>query len=1018
MKFISRLLLPLVVALMCLASASPLMAQGSKTWLPEFNPDQHVYIDSHLENHSSKPLSLPNLPAEIERAQKLHKLKIYVVATEQGSDVSQGPKAAANKLDELVLKWRNQPNFPTDDYLIVLWVRYHDDPARGSVAANGGNRLRAYGMTADHFGSSSGPVIPTLKQHMRERPELALTTIIRNVNSEVTSAIEAQESAAAREEAMKALPGILLKWGSILAGLALCFFVSLRFFKARSRMREKLNRFENNLDRVTEFLEQLKKKHSKFLKAQADWETRFKGASLTKLRAGLTAYSELLAIAAGGAKRKTEVRKAAGSFWFPRIQGSLDAIKLLTEVDITISSREIELEMATLFGGLTINKVVAPGQFFDDARVLNTTAEAALAEIENKLALIDTTFTNVGALVTWCRDQRAGFEKEKLSLAPYQDDIDQLAQSLDTFKRDADRDPISFVLEAPALNEQAASVKARIEAALALAKELETGTQALARLVREIEQLRQTQVDYNFPGCEQTVLAGCYSFKGEDGDPDDEVREANGFLMKAFDLLNAGNHEQARAALEAAKLKRDDASAVIQAVFKAKNAVEENGQLVATTKDLLKSELSNAQAALAKLKSEFLPVNFPEAEGQYSDASVTLDGTTKFYAVVKTAYDRQNYILASRLLAELLDGIQNARQDCTAIQDQLELLRKQRKQSRILVFQARKHFDGLSPKVSKEHRFTTSATVDQRLDAAGAELTTLETIVPNATADWVDAYTRATALKQELSDIESACDNERSLYDEAFALIDSLPADVEDAFLAINQRTLQPARDAHASAAGELEKLARLVDVPKSNWQEIKDQATAAHLLCQLCRKLAKADDAQAHTAAVNLAYCKVRSRRFARRTHRYLTEANRLYSLASAAYAARDWQKALKLSSAAYKEFNKYDRQLKRRNATLVVKGSPGGSSSAPPSASGSHTSGDDGFSTGIAIAIGMSMGSGNPAPSSSGGSSSSPSSTPSYTPSYTPSTPSYSSDTGGGGFSVDTGGGGFSGGSGGGDY
>lgn len=1015
MKFLSRILLPLVVALLCFASASPALAQSSKTWLPEFNPDQHVYIDSRLENHSVKPLSLPALPQEIERAQKLHNLKIYVVATEQGSDAGEGPKVAAEKLDQLVLKWRNAPNFPTDDYLIILWVRYKNDPARGSVAANGGNRLRAYGMTADHFASSDGPVIPVLKQHMRERPELALTTIINNVNAEVSSAIEAEQSAAARDEALKALPGFLLKWGSILGVVLLLLGVSVRFFRARSRMQKKLNRFENNLHRVTELLTALKSKHGKFLKAQSDWETRFKGSSLEKLRSGLAAYSELLAIAAGAGKRLAEVRKAAGGYWFPRVQGSLDAIKLLDEVDITISSREIELEMATLFGGLTVNKVVDPSRIFEDASSLNSTADAALADIESKLALIESTSTTIDGIITWCRERRPTFEKDKLTLAPYEDAIADLAQELAQFKRDAAVDPIALILEAPALSGAATKIKTTIESALKLAEELESESKALAALVREVEQLRAKEVEYRFPGSAASVLNRPYRLKEQGGDPDPVIHEAGGLQMRAFDKLKVGDQEQARAVLASAIAKRGDASAVIQAVFAAKEAVENTGEQVATSKALLAAELGAARQALAKLKSDFLAINFPDSEGQLNGATASHDRTQAAYAEVKAAYDKQLYLLASRQLTELLANIQAARQNCTAVEERLDLLKQNRKQSRILVFNARKHLDLLSPKLSERH-FTTSKAVDERLEKADAEVVALEAIVPNNTVDWVDAFARATALKQELADIESACDSELACYEEAFALVGSLPADVERAFLAINSRTLQAARDAHASAVSELESLAKSIDVAKSNWQALKDRANAAHALCQTCRSKAKANDAQAHNAAVNLAYCKVRSRRFARRKHKYLTEGNRLYALASAAYAARDWQKAQQLAVAAYKEFLKFDRQLKRRNATLVVKGAPGASSSAPPSASGSQTSSDDGFSAGVAVAIGMSMGSGNPAPSSSGGSSSTY--TPSSTPGYTPSTPSYTSDTGGGSFSIDTGGGSFGGGSGGGDY
>ncbi len=1007
-------MLPLVVALMCLTSATSAMAQGSKTWMPEFNPEKHVYIDSRLENHSSRPLSLPSLPAEIEHAQRVHNLKIFVVATEQGSDASPGPTLAADKLDQLILKWRSNPNFPVDDYLIVMWVRYKDDPVRGSVAANGGNRLRAYGMSAQHFAASDGPLIPVLKQHMRERPEVALSTIITNVNSEVSAAIAAQKSALERDEALKELPGILLFWGSIIAGLLLTVWIGLRFYTARSSMKSRLNRFENELNDITEGLADLKGKHGKFLKAQTDWETRFKGDSLKKLRSGLTAYSELLAIAAGASKRLAEVRRAAGKYWFPRIQGSLDASRLLVEDDIVVSSREIELEMATLFGGLTIDKKVAPGDIKSSARALNATADSLLTEIEDKLALVETTSATVGSVVTWCRDQGASLEQEKLSLAPYEDDIAELEQELATFKRDAQHNPVALVLEAPTLSGLSTKLKTRVQRALTLAAELERDSKTLATHIRAIEQLRATEVEYLFPGASRKGSTRTYQLTEPGGDPDDTLHEVGGLLMQAFDKLAVGDQDGAHAAMEASWAKRAEATALVKTFFAAKEAVERDLHLVATTRDALTEELSAANTAIERLKSDFVAINFPDAGAQYDGSREIYDGAAAALNEVKAAYDKQHYLQSARLLAELLADIELARQDCTEVLDQLELLTHYREEARTLVSESRTLLGPLAPKL-KEHGFTTSKEVDQRLAAASTEVAQLELIVPQAIADWVDAHTRATALKQELSDIDWACDQELALYEEAFALVGSLPADVESAFLTINAVTLQPARDAHNSAVSELEGLACDIDVPKSDWQRLKARAESAHALCQTCRNQAAANDAQRHGAAINLAYCKVRSRRFARRKHKHLTEANRLYALASAAFARRDWENAFKLANAAFKEFLKFDRQIKRRNATLVVKGAPGGGSSAPPSASGSQTSSDDGYSAGIAVAIGMSMGSGNPTPSTGSSASSSTTTTPSYTPS---STPSYSSDSGGSSFSGDSGGGSFSGGSGGGEY
>lgn len=1012
MKILNRILLPLLVALMFITSATAAIAQGSgKIWVPEFNPEQHVYIDSGLEEHRSMPVSLPRLPAEIERAQREHNLKIYVVATEQGSDSSPSSSLAAEELDKLILKWSSHPDFPKDDYLVIMWVRFKDEPTRGSVAANGGNRLRGYGMSAGRFSSSSGPVIPVLKQHMRERPELALITIIDNVNAEVTSAIQAQQNAAARQEAMKALPGLFLKWGLIVGGVLLVLFVLIRFARARSRMNRLRSRFENQLDGANELLAALKKDHARFLNAQKDWQTRFKGTSLERLTAGLTAYSELLSVSAAASKRLAEVRRASGKYWFPRVQGCLDAIELLIERDITVSSKEIDLEMTTLFGGVTVDKIVDPKHVFSNGSALSSTTDAALKEIAEKLALNDSTAATVSGILNWCREQKARFEQEKLSITPYEGSITDLDEDLTRFQTESYHDPVGMLLEAPALSEQADALKARIERAFALADEIEVASQTLAATVKRVDTIRATKVEYRFPDKDATTLTRNYRLSEDRGDPDPIVHEAAGLLMKAFDQLELGLLDAARETLDSAKDSRDSAEKLIDAVFTAKEAVETNGTLVASTKAELSAEITDAGEALAALKRDFLEINFPDAQSQYDGAVSSRDEVDSQYAEVRGAYDRQFYLLASQLLAVVLADIEAARQDCAAIQDSLEHLTACREESRTSVPVSRKHAARLGPKLV-ERSFTTSAADDTRYGAAVVEVGALEAIVKLAVADWVDARDRAGTLKQALIDIETACDTSLSLYEEAFASIDSLPADVESAFISINKRTLHPARDAHSSAAAELEALSREVDVPKSDWLALRDRANKAHDLCQTCRDKAATNDRQAESAAKHLAYCKVRARRFSHRKHKYLTEANRLYALARTAYAKRDWEDACKLSIAAFKEFVKYDRQYKRRLATLVVKGGPGAGSSAPATASGSTTASDDGFSAGVAIAIGMSMGSGNPAPAKSGSSSSSSSSSSSY------STPSYSSSSGGSPISISTGGASFGGGSGGGGY
>lgn len=1016
MRILNKLLLPLVVALIAFASATTAMAQSSQTWMPAFNPDQHVYIDQKLSEHGSKPVSLPNLPAAIEEAQKVHKLKVYVIATEQGSESSASPTLAAKKLDELILRWSNDANFPKDDYLVIMWVRFKDDPARGSVAANGGNRLRAYGMSASHFSSDSGPVIPVLKQHMRERPELALTTIISNVNAEVTNAISAEQRAKERDEVLKELPGILLKWGSILAALGLGIFLTLRSSRWSSRAQLLRNRFENNLHDVGEQLARLKTDHGQFLHDQSNWATRFKGATLEKLTAGFQAYSELLSVHAAASARLAESDRARRKYWFPRIQGSLDAIELLSEKPIVVSSTAIELEMATLFGGLTVDKTVDPDDVFANGSALYATVNSALTEIKRCIDITDAAIATVGDTILWVDGQHARFEQERLTLAAYQATLDQLVAERNQFKSDASADPVTLILEVPGITGLAAELKATIEEAFKIADDIEAAGKLIAETVKRVDELRKTGVDYKFFGSEPRVLEKSYRLQEEGGNPDPVIHEAAGLLMRAFNLLFAGALDPAVDKLEDARVRREDAIKVIDRVFAAKAKVESEAHLVGDTKRELDKELKSARKALAVLQRDFLPVNFPNAATDCADVDVTITVALDLFAKVKDAYDRQFYLHAAELLQESLAEISSARSRCAAVEELLVSLTSNREDSRKLVPQARSHANRLGKLLTERH-FTTSAATDAGLAEALDETVALEAIVVQPAADWVDAHKRSTDLVAKLVEIETACDEQLRLYEETYELVGTLPADVESAFLAINENTLQAARDAHKDATGELEALSCAIEKPKSDWKALNERAVKAHELCQTCRDCAASDDRNHKQSALHLAYCKVRSRRFARRKHKYLTDANRLYAEAQKAFAKRDWAGASKAAVAAYKEFLKFDRHQKRRTATLVVKDAPGGgSTSSRPTASGSTAASDDGYSTGIAIAIGMSMGSGNPQPTSSGSSSSSSSTT--TTSSSSSYTPSYSSDTGGSSISVSSGGGDFGGGSGGGGY
>ena len=77
-----------------------------------------IHIDPKLANHRDYPVSFPGLESKLEAAGQKHGLKVYFIATEQGSDIARHPTPAIAALEELQQRWSSNPNLEKDNYLI------------------------------------------------------------------------------------------------------------------------------------------------------------------------------------------------------------------------------------------------------------------------------------------------------------------------------------------------------------------------------------------------------------------------------------------------------------------------------------------------------------------------------------------------------------------------------------------------------------------------------------------------------------------------------------------------------------------------------------------------------------------------------------------------------------------------------------------------------------------------------------------------------------------------------------
>lgn len=163
------------------------IASAAETWVPtNFDPNQHAYLDPGLKNHSRFPVSIAGLEQKLIDAGKAHNLKFYFVMTEQGTEPNgstTGQKFGAWKLDTFVAAI--QSKLPPDDYVIVMVVRSPSDPNKLSMAGQGGNRLQKYGLNANWFNASSGPLQSNRSVYLPNDPAGYSVAVASDVNQGV-----------------------------------------------------------------------------------------------------------------------------------------------------------------------------------------------------------------------------------------------------------------------------------------------------------------------------------------------------------------------------------------------------------------------------------------------------------------------------------------------------------------------------------------------------------------------------------------------------------------------------------------------------------------------------------------------------------------------------------------------------------------------------------------------------------------------------------------------------------------
>lgn len=186
-----KVLLLTSATLILLSQYTPAIA--ASTWMPEFDPDQSVYVDPALSGHPVAPFQFsPKLETQLAQESK-EGLRYFVVAAQQGNEpIPSGKPLGVAKVDELLSLWTNRPGFPKENYVVIFWVRKRVSVYEGSVGVNAGKVGREVGVLPALLSSPKGLVIPALKANMPADPEGAMIDIVTNIENQVTSYRETQ----------------------------------------------------------------------------------------------------------------------------------------------------------------------------------------------------------------------------------------------------------------------------------------------------------------------------------------------------------------------------------------------------------------------------------------------------------------------------------------------------------------------------------------------------------------------------------------------------------------------------------------------------------------------------------------------------------------------------------------------------------------------------------------------------------------------------------------------------------
>lgn len=902
---ILRRLLTLVVVLFVAAIAQPVSAQAAgQTWLPEFSSGKHVYLDPALKNHRNYPVDLQNLENQAAAAGEKNGLSIYVIATEQGSDLPSGmKKMAVPKLEELTARWQSRPGFPKDNYLIILWVRYHDDPLHGSVAAQGGNKFSDYNMLASYFDDpNNGPVIPNLRRFMPQDPAGAFNAIMITVNSDIDAwkANEAARIAAA--ERAKVMPYYIGGGVGSALIIGLLIFFALRFSNRKKKALAAKAAFDAKLAEADTRYVELNGSYLGFLKEQSDWQSKFKGKTLTSFTAACKDYADFGSRHKKAKELSVAAEKAIKTAGWPRIAKLDEALAILSTTVVTVTGEDLPLEHATLFGGLVEKADYTPPQLLSAMEDLFNRTNRALAAIVNAFAGAKQNRTDIEGLLTQIEDIKPDLTEAELVFDPYEAKLTEIKTGQSGFIAILTSDPLEAFAGSEHVESLTESLKAALKRAISIKTSLPEVLGKLDASTKKVATQRGLTADYKYPvaGDEVAPTTAAITFKLDEkgANPDPIIADGRKRLKESHELVFAAKLDEADTAKKDAIDRSNEANNLVDDIVAAKAAVEGNVTPVRTTLASLTTEIEGAKPAVTELEADFLKINITGEPGKLTTAVSVTGSTPGNLAAIKEHYDNQRFRAARALMLSTQGSIDSSRTGLRQVHARLAELRRLRQDSRDTVTKVLTASTTVGVHI-RDNSFTTSRATDQRFTSASSELTALNTTVATKIADWPKTSADAHRLEEELAAINQVIAEEREAYNDAKEAVTALSTAINQANEVVSDdRVRQAAHNKLNEARTAYGALTERLRTAKSDWANLKSQAEEAKKDANSAKTTANADIEEAREAeqAIAVAVAKiadVNNNHYSYGVDADLTSARFNLQQANTAYSNRDYADA-----------------------------------------------------------------------------------------------------------------------------